>query len=337
MSYGYSGVYPARRPPGDVRASIPANGVGYHMPFLSGDTIYSVDRLHIIFTPDAAFAEELRNDEFALCKYITYATTTGISDVSNQYHQAYNVRFGSSSMTIKLLRNSSLMPDQCSIDVNPNLCFGDKRCLEAIAFLLSRSIQFHIRIYDVAVDIPLPRHLFRMEKDRRIKTVICRSRSNATEYCGKRNHAGFCKLYDKTAESKLETSWTRIEITYGNPLGDDFSESLAKKLPIIKQKCADAARIMGTDERLSSTDRVLIAFFKKIKDPEFLAMQFKILDRKKQRRLKPYVYSDEMNIQFNLEAIRTVILDMINEILPSNYAVADNNFVNANYLQEETI
>ncbi len=94
---------------------------------------------------------------------------------------------------------------------------------------------------------------------------------------------------------------------------------------------------METDERLSSTDRVLIAFFKKIKDPEFLAMQFKSLDRKKQRRLKPYVYSDEMDFQFDLEAIRTVILDMINEILPSNYAVADNNFVNMNYLQEETI
>lgn len=337
MSYGYSGVYPARRPPGDVRASIPANGVGYHLPFLSGDIIYSVDRLHIIFIPDTAFAEELRNDEFALCKYITHATTTGISDISNQYHQAYNVRFGSSSMTIKLLKNSPLTPNQCSIDVNPNLCFGDSRCQEVIAFLLSRSIQFHIRNIDVAVDIPLPRNLFRMEKDRRIKTIIRSSKSNATEYCGKRNQPGFCKLYNKTAESKLETSWTRIEITYGNPLGDDFSESLAKKLPIIKQKCADAARIMGTDERLSSTDRVLIAFFKKIKDPEFLAMQFKILDRKKQRRLKPYIYSDEMNIQFNLEAIRKVILDIINEILPSNYAVADNNFVNANYLQEETI
>lgn len=332
MSYGYSGVYPARRPPGDVRASIPANGVGYHMPFLSGDTIYSVDRLHIIFTPDAAFAEELRNDEFALCKYITYATTTGISDVSNQYHQAYNVRFGSSSMTIKLLRNSSLMPDQCSIDVNPNLCFGDKRCLEAIAFLLSRSIQFHIRNIDVAVDIPLPRNLFRMEKDRRIKTIIRSSKSNATEYCGRHNYAGFCKLYDKTVESKLQASWTRIEITYGNPLCDDFLENLAKKLPIIKQKCADAARIMGTDERLSSTDQVLIALFQKIKDPEFLAVQFKSLDRKKQHRLKPYIYSDEVDFQFDLEAIQTIILDMINKILPSNYAAADNNFVNLNYL-----
>ncbi len=336
MCYSYSGVYPARRPPGDGRASIPANGVEYHLPYLSGNIIYSIDRLHIIFAPDAAFAEELRNDPFALCKYIPHATTTGVNNMANQYYQVYNVKFGSSSMTIKLLKNSPFTPNQCSIDVNPNLCFGDSRCQETISFLLSRSIQFHIRNIDVAVDIPLPRKLFRMEKDRRIKTVICRSRSNATEYCGKRNHAGFCKLYDKTAESKLETSWTRIEITYGNPLCDDFSENLAKKLPIIKQKCADAARIMGTDERLSSTDRVLIAFFKKIKDPEFLAMQFKILDRKKQRRLKPYVYSDEMNIQFDLEAIQTVMLDLINEIMPSNYAVADNNYINMNYLQEET-
>ncbi len=206
MCYSYSGVYPARRPPGDGRVSIPDNGVEYHLPYLSGNTIYSVDRLHIIFTPDAAFAEELRNDAFALCKYITHATTTGISNVSNQYHQTYNVRFGSSSMTIKLLKNSHLMPNQCSIDVNPNLCFVDSRCLKAIAFLLSRSIQFHIRNFDVAVDIPMSRQLFRMEKDRRIKTVIRRSVSNATEYCGRRNYAGFCKLYDKTVESKLQES-----------------------------------------------------------------------------------------------------------------------------------
>lgn len=337
MSYGYSGVYPARRPPDDGRASIPDNGVTYHLPYLSGNILYSVDRLHLIFTLDTVFADELRNDEFALCKYITHATTAGISNISNQYHQAYNARFGSSSITIKLLKNSPFTPNQCSIDVNPNLCFGDSRCLEAIAFLLSRSIQFHIRVFDVSVDIPLPRCLFRMEKDRRIKTIIRSSKSNATEYCGKRNQPGFCKLYDKTAESKLKESWTRIEITYGNPLCDDFFENLAKKLPIIKQKCADAARIMETKQKLSSTDRVLIAFFQKTKDPEFHAMQFKNLDRKKQRRLKPYIYSHEMDFQFDLEAIQTVMLALINEILPSNYATVDNNFVNSNYLQEVTI
>lgn len=95
-----------------IEHSVLANGVKYHFPHLSGDTIYSIDRLHIIFIPDAAFAEELRNDEFALCKHITHATTTGISEISNQYHQAYNVRFGSSTMTIKLLKNSPLTPNQ---------------------------------------------------------------------------------------------------------------------------------------------------------------------------------------------------------------------------------
>ncbi len=335
MSHGYSEVYSARRPPAEVRASIPANGVEYYLPYLSGDTVYSIDRLHIIFTLDAAFAEELRNDEFALCKYITHATTRGISDVSNQYRQVYNAKFGSSSMTIKLLKNSSLTPSQCSIDVNPNLCFGDSRCLEAIAFLLSRSIQFHIRVLDVALDIPLPRQLFRMEKDRRIKTTIRSSKANATEYCGKRSQPGFCKLYDKTAESKLQESWTRIEITYGNLLCDDFLDNLAKKLPIIKQRCSDISHAEEANEKLSSTDQVLIALFQKIKDPEFIATQYKILDRKKQRRLKPYIYSDEMDFQFDLEAIQMVILDMINEILPSNYTVADNNFVHMNYLQEE--
>lgn len=336
MGHSYKNFL-TEKPPTERSDSVLANGVKYHLPYLSGDTIYSIDRLHIIFIPDAAFAEELRNDEFALCKYITHATTTGISEISNQYHQAYNVRFGSSTMTIKLLKNSPLTPNQCSIDVNPNLCFGDSRCQEAIAFLLSRSIQFHIRNFDVAVDIPLPRNLFRMEKDRRIKMIIRSSKENATEYCGKRNQPGFCKLYDKTAESKLQAIWTRIEITYGNPLRDDFSENLVKKLPIIKQKCVDAAHIMATEQKLSSTDRVLIALFRQIKDPEFLAMQFKNLDRKKQQRLKPYIYSDEVAFQFDLEAIQTVLLALINEILPSNYAAADNNFVNSNYLQEVTI
>ena len=336
MCYSYIDC-PTEKTPDELSSSIQANGVKYHLPYLSGETIYSVDRLHIIFTLDAAFADELRNDEFALSKYITHATTTGISDISNQYHQAYNAKFGSSSMTIKLLKNSHLMPNQCSIDVNPNLCFGDSRCLEAIAFLLSRSIQFHIRVFDVALDIPLPRCLFRMEKDRRIKTIIRSSKSNATEYCGKRNQPGFCKLYDKTVESKLMESWTRIEITYGNPLCEDFSENLVKKLPIIKQKCPDETQIMETNDELSSTDRVLIALFQQVKDPEFIAMQFKSLDRKRQRRLKPYVYADEVDFQFDLDAIHSVMLSMMNEILPSNYAVADNDFVNINYLQEDTI
>lgn len=77
---------------------------------------------------------------------------------------------------------------------------------------------------------------------------------------------------------------------------------------------------------------MLIAFFQKTKDPEFHAMQFKSLDRKKQRRLRPYVYANEVDFQFDLEAIQTIILDMISKILPSNYAVANNNFANLNYL-----
>ncbi len=142
-------------------------------------------------------------------------------------------------------------------------------------------------------------------------------------------------MYDKSAESKLKESWTRIEITYGNPLCDDFSENLAKKVPIIKQRCSDISHANEANEKLSSTDQVLIALFQKIKDPEFIASRFKILDRKKQRRLKPYIYADEMDFQFDLDAIHSVMLNTMNMILPDCFVAEDRKFINEKYILEE--
>lgn len=336
MSYSYNFKCYTEKPPNKAGEIFSGNGIPYYSPYLVRELIYSVDRIQIVFTPDNDFVNEIRSDEYALCRYIQYATTSGINMTYNQYYQTYYLKYGLSTMTIKLLLNSGYALNQCTLEVNPNRCFEDKRCIEAISFLLSRSVRFHFRVLDVAVDVPLPRSMFRIEKDRRKKLTVQSSKVNSTEYCGKRNNPGYCKLYDKMLECDLSEPWTRIEITYGNPLMEDFFEQINAKLPRVKQKSFNCAAKTGNDnDKLSSTDLVLIALLQAVSDEDFKSAQFKSLDRKKQNRLKPFVYAEETDFEFNLEAIQKVMFSILDVITPHFFIISDKEFINENYIERK--
>ncbi len=314
-----------------TNASTIDNDIPYYKPFLVDNTIYSIDRIHIIFTIEESFFNEIMNHENLLIYYIPKATTKGITLCSHQYYQTYNIKFGSSLMTVKMILQLSSFTYLCSLEVNPNLCFCDKACIDTIAFLLSRSTSFHVRTLDVAIDIPLPRYLFRIQKDRRQKLTIQYSKTSSTEYCGKRNNPGHCKLYDKSDEMKLNHNWTRVEITYGNPLCIDFLIKINAQLPIIKVQTSNSI-LTETCEKLSSTDKVLITLFQKTQDREFKSTQLKRLDYKKQKRLKPIIFADEKDFIFNIDVIKAIINNIVSEIVPSHYKADNTEFVNTYFI-----
>lgn len=308
------------------------DAIPYYTPFLVHNYIvYSIDRIHIIFFIEESFYNEIINNENCLKKYIPNATTKGLNLCCNHYYQTYNIKFGNSSMTVKLLLQLRSITYQCSLEVNPNQCFGDNKCKETIEFFLSKSTKYYIRTIDVAIDIPLPRNFFRLQKDRRRKLTTQYSKKNSTEYCGKRNNPGYCKLYDKACEMGLKQPLTRIEITYGNPLHKDFFKDIIIKLPIIKVQTSDF-NPTETNDKLSSTDKVLIALFQKIQDKEFKSLQFKQLDYKKQKRLKHAIFADEKDFIFDTDAIILVINRIIEKISPSYYVSENTDFINKHFI-----
>ena len=304
----------------------------YHSPCQSGDNVYSIDRIVLIFFLESVFVQQIIENETAFQEFFPSATTTGINNCCNQYRQTFNMKVGYTSVTIKLLHNGS-SDNRCYFECNPNKCFDDPKCKELLDFILSRSVVFFIRRFDLAIDILRPRHLFRFDKDRRHKVTYATSKDNHTEYLGKRNKPGHCCLYDKQRESKLDYPCTRVEITLENPLREETMQTIQDKLP--KVKVRNDQKISLDYEKLSSTDRVLIDLFSNIENIEYKSAQFKNLDWKKQQKLKEFIYTDEVDFIFDISSINHVINCMITEIQPEYYAVDDVKFINTNYILKE--
>lgn len=67
--------------------------------------------------------------------------------------------------------------------------------------------------WDFAVDLPGERTGYELVKDGRVYEEIRRSASDRTQYVGRRNAPGRCKLYNKTMEAGLGVDVTRLELT----------------------------------------------------------------------------------------------------------------------------
>jgi len=303
--------------------------LSYYNPIVKDEVIYSCDRVMLVCSVNKVFAESIRSDSDGFKKMIHHATTLGTNGTLNQYYQTYYANYGESTVTFKLLLNSVSNPYQCTVEVNPNKCFGDSRCICDLMKFLSQCTEFHFRVIDVAIDFSKQRSLFRMEKDRRKKMIVQSSKINSTEYCGKRNNPGYCKLYDKCEESGLSNQCTRIEVTYGNPLDDKFEKNLSLKLPVIMMKKV-AGLLINDQPKLSSTDQVLVEFFITSKDEHQKSKLFKMLDYKKQKRLSNIVYSNEERVEFDVQTIRNVIGNILGEFIPEQFFVDGKKIINRN-------
>lgn len=137
----------------------------------------------------------------------------GMSD----FHYNLNITLTDDSSFYFAYQHNSQKLNECSwkIELNPNKCLPCDFVLDFIHHVYSFSKQSSIEIsqMDVAIDFPLERSCFYLEKDKRISTIINDGYNNTTEYLSKHNNHGFCKLYNKTSESKLSEIVTRFEIT----------------------------------------------------------------------------------------------------------------------------
>lgn len=104
------------------------------------------------------------------------------------------------------------------LEFNPNKV-GETRALRWVYNLLydnSRRAGFPPVVvvrWDFAVDLPGDRTGYELLKDGRGYEEVRRSASDRTQYVGRRNAPGRCKLYNKTREAGLEVDVTRLEIT----------------------------------------------------------------------------------------------------------------------------
>ena len=179
------------------------------------------------------------------------------------------------------------------IEFNPNKCQGE-HFQNIWERLIDITIGVDIVRFDLAVDIPLPRYLVKLQKDNRNYTFMS-CKGSDTEYLGRRNNVGYTKVYDKTKESDLDYDVTRIEIT-ADLEGIRFPD--VKILPLQEK---------FEFKKMSSTDRVLVQLLKQSDNPQ---MYLKQLDKAKRKKLIPYIF--EGSVEFDENAywlIRKQVLE----------------------------
>ena len=151
------------------------------------------------------------------------------------------------------LITTSTLIDRYRLEFNPNKV-SDNEIFEIIHKLLikcSRKPLNHIARYDLAIDIPVDRSRCFLVKDRRLY-IERKHGVEYTQYLGSKSASvGRVKLYNKTAEAKLDYPLTRLELTL-----DSKTPYEKINFPIVyylKSTCTNINNIKVTD-----TDRFIL-------------------------------------------------------------------------------
>lgn len=169
------------------------------------------------------------------------------------------------------------------MEFNPNKVAEQPEFKDIFEELRIHCFTAEVSRWDLAVDVPLPRELCVLQKDKRKYTLIRNSESDKTEYLGIRNKSGFVKLYNKKIESKLDYELTRMELTL---TGDCTFDDFCTLLPRIDVK--GEQHNFKPYLELNKTDIVLYELLMKcdiIERKEYLSR----LGRIKGDKLRPYV------------------------------------------------
>lgn len=274
--------------------------------------IYSCDKICIVgkISYEFAFNFGIELDDFLYKSYLNGVSQQSIrpwdyiefSDYSNY------LKFGFSefrnNISLKLSNGSSFWFGShhnsekgsklsWKLELNPNKCLPCDFVYSFLNFLKGRSKVSSVRIsqFDMAIDFPLKRSCFYLNKDLRMSTIINDGNNNITEYLSKHNSHGFVKLYNKTAESKLDYDLTRLEITL-----KEFSVSNVKSV-FPSLHVYDKSQISFKEQlpELSDNDSVFVDLLRL--NPEY----FDKLTYRKRQKFVPYMNYDAPLYKLDVE------------------------------------
>lgn len=95
------------------------------------------------------------------------------------------------------------------LEVNPNKHWGKPVLQDLLSIINKFCLDATLNRYDYAIDIPCK--IFDVQV---FNTLKEKGLYKGTRYYGQRNKDGFCRIYDKTKESHLDTDVTRVEHTF---------------------------------------------------------------------------------------------------------------------------
>lgn len=265
--------------------------------------IYSCDMLRVVFEMRSDcvndigrhFANPLRSD---IREY-------PINLTEFKYRNLFVVDYGQSTMTVGIGFNGTNKQESLKgfFEVNPNKCMGSMKIHSDLSYLLCRCVDYSVVRWDLAIDIPHDREHVHMRKDRRKYELSQTSYANRTEYLGQRNAPGRVKVYNKTLESELDYSLTRVEVTMGKL--SDYVGQFGKYMPEV---WIDNPQLELVEYKgLSVNQRVLCEAVKDSPDPEYYLRQ---LDYRMRKKIEPYIIGSGVRLNVNVKYVTSIVTQL---------------------------
>lgn len=142
---------------------------------------------------------------------------------------------------------TGIYSDRYRLEFNPNKVSENKFFKTIHQWLIKycRKSLSHVARFDLAIDIPIDRSRCFLVKDRRLY-IERRHGVEYTQYLGSKSASvGRVKLYNKTAEAKLDYPLTRLELTL-NP-GVPYEKINFPTVYYLKSTCTNIGNVKLTD------------------------------------------------------------------------------------------
>lgn len=205
-----------------------------------------------------------------------------------------------STVTVGLGKGTS-REDQSKgfVEFNPNKVESNDELHSFLRHVRICSSTIDLVRYDMAIDIPLDRILARLTRSGRKGYQYIDSGNGITEYLGQRNKPGYIKLYDKTKESNLDYSLTRLELTL------DKNSDLDSLFPTVRILNSQIS-LDFSDNDLDSTDKVLVALLKDCDNPQYYLSE---LGFRRKKKIEPYLADTTLLLDKKLAiAVKTLAM-----------------------------
>ena len=257
--------------------------MNYYKEIQKNGLTYSVDmvrlRLKMSCLYSQKFLDALSNRENDIGIYDYYQ-----SFKLWQYRHLFNIKMGTSSVTLGLQKNDDKRIESIDgyLEFNPNKVAACKEFDRLFWIVWEYTDSIELIRWDLAIDIPCKRSDLSLNKDQRIYTYM-ESPKGVTEYLGRRSHDGFVKLYDKTKESDLKCDLTRLELTIGG----------LKAFSGVNQNVVSkgvSQLDLKAQVELSKTDLVIYKLMLPLPDAEKIKY-LREMGKTKSAKLKPYLFA----------------------------------------------
>lgn len=184
------------------------------------------------------------------------------------------------------------------LEWNPNKTKIDNFIVD-IKILFDDLERVEVMCFDVAIDIAIPiENLIVLKQHESQRMNILSHSKIETYYIGRFNEHGFCRIYNKSKESKLDYDLTRIEIHLKNVGLYGYYNSISKlKLPNVL--IFDETNL----ESVSNTNKALIQAC--YKAPEIISM----LEKRKRKQIKELMKENLKAVDISLEKIMKTCLE----------------------------